>query len=135
MFLNKKEKPGLKFNQLDHRLRAVPQDGHASEKQGLYPKSERERKIYVLHDTWKEVSHCKSRSRRLGMYQTVCSKCLKLLNVRLDGLVAVVTVVLSFQCLNIVVGEIATPLGRSFHTAQAIDPKILKPSTGNTPYI
>lgn len=42
------------------------------------------------------------------MYQTVCSKCLKLLNVHLDGLVAVVIVVLSFQCLNIVVGEIAT---------------------------
>ena len=29
---------------------------------------------------------CKSRSRRERMYQTVCSKCLKLLNVRLDGL-------------------------------------------------
>lgn len=42
------------------------------------------------------------------MYQTVCSKCLMLLNVHLDGLVAVVIVVLSVQCLNIVVGEIAT---------------------------
>ena len=120
MFLNKKEKRGLQFNQLD---------------QALYPKSEMERKLYVLHNTWKEVSSCKSRSRRLRMYQTVCSKCLKLLNVRLDGLVAVVIVVLSFQCLNIVIGEIATPLGRSFHTAQTIDPHILKPSTGKTPYI
>ena len=120
MFLNRKEKPGLKFNQLD---------------QALFPKSERERKIYVLHNTWKEVSRCKSRSRRLRMYQTVCSKCSKLLNVRLDGLATVVIVVLSFQCLNIVVGEIATPLGRSFHTSQTIDHKILKPSTGNTPHI
>lgn len=96
MFLNKKEKPGLKFNQLG---------------QGLYPKSDRERKIYALHNTfitWKEVSRCKSRSRRERMYQTVCSKCLMLLNVHRDGLVAVVIVVLSFQCLNIVVGEIAT---------------------------
>lgn len=96
MFLNKKEKPGLKFNQLG---------------QGLYPKSDRERKIYALHNTFitrKDVSRCKSRSGRERMYQTVCSKCLMLLNVRLDGLVAVVIVVLSFQCLNIVVGEIAT---------------------------
>ena len=93
MFLNKKEKSGLKFNQLG---------------QGLYPKSERKRKIYVLHNKWKSVSRCKSGSRRERMYQTVCSKCLMLLNVRFDGLVAVVIVVLSFQCLNIVVGEIAT---------------------------
>lgn len=95
MFLNKKEKH-LKFNQLA---------------QGLYPKSDRERKIYALHNTLitlKEVSRCKSRSRRQRMYQKVCSKCLKLLNVRLDSLVAVVIVVLSFQWLNIVVGEIAT---------------------------
>ena len=96
MFLNKKEKPGLKFNQLG---------------QGLYPKSDRERKIYALHNTlitWKEVLRCKRRSRRERMYQTVCSKCLMLLNVRFDGLVAVVIVVLGFQCLNIVIGEIAT---------------------------
>ena len=38
MFLNKKEKPELKFNQLG---------------QGLYPKSERKKKIYALHNTWK----------------------------------------------------------------------------------